>query len=54
MYIFFFKVVVKLVDNMDECSNLFCKNGVVCVNRYNDYFCVCFGGFIGKNCDIGE
>lgn len=46
--------MVVVVDNMNGCSIVFCKNGGICVDRYNDYLCLCIRGYLGKNCDIGK
>ncbi|XP_078371653.1 sushi, von Willebrand factor type A, EGF and pentraxin domain-containing protein 1-like [Oculina patagonica] len=42
--------VVKPADNTNECSTSPCQNGGTCVNRYNDYLCLCPGGYTGKTC----
>jgi len=39
------------VDSTNECSATPCQNGGTCVNRYNDYLCLCPGGYTGKSCE---
>ncbi|KAJ1363283.1 hypothetical protein KIN20_023120 [Parelaphostrongylus tenuis] len=36
---------------MDECELNKCKNSVKCIDKFDDYECVCEDGWIGKNCD---
>ena len=38
--------------NIDDCENKPCKNGAICVDGDNDYFCQCIGLFAGKDCSV--
>ena len=49
-----FSAISKPPDNTDECSTSPCQNSGNCVNRYNDYICLCADGYHGKNCETGE
>lgn len=35
---------------MNECVFDLCENGVNCIDFYFDYNCICFRGYVGKNC----
>ena len=48
-----FAAITKPTDSTDECSSSPCQNGGTCVNRYNDYLCVCADGYSGKSCQTG-
>ncbi|CAH1772850.1 unnamed protein product [Owenia fusiformis] len=37
-------------ENINECEDLPCNNGGVCIDGINDYTCNCPEGFTGKNC----
>ena len=49
-----FSAISKPPDSTDECSTSPCQNSGTCVNRYNDYICLCADGYHGKNCETGE
>ncbi|KAK6042682.1 EGF-like domain protein, partial [Cooperia oncophora] len=36
---------------IDECRRSMCQNSLKCIDKFNDYECVCMDGWIGKNCD---
>ena len=48
-----FAAITKPTDSTDECSSSPCQNGGTCVNRYNDYLCICADGYSGKSCQTG-
>ncbi|MEQ2183779.1 hypothetical protein GOODEAATRI_001440 [Goodea atripinnis] len=37
--------------NIDECSRNPCANGSTCVDRINDYTCICPPEYMGRRCD---
>ncbi|VDM93219.1 unnamed protein product, partial [Onchocerca ochengi] len=36
---------------INECNFRRCKNGAKCVDKWNDYLCICEPGWMGKDCD---
>ena len=36
--------------DIDECEILPCQNNATCQNLINDYSCICWPGYEGKNC----
>ncbi|CAJ0605303.1 unnamed protein product [Cylicocyclus nassatus] len=36
---------------IDECQMNYCQNAVRCIDKFNDYECICEEGWIGKDCD---
>ena len=46
-------VLIKLLLDIDDCAVNTCKNSI-CVDKINDYDCVCSSGFTGKNCETGK
>jgi hypothetical protein len=39
--------------DVDECSSLPCENGARCIDKVNDYECICKAGYTDKNCSTG-
>lgn len=37
---------------VDYCKSSPCKNQATCVNRRDNYMCVCVPGYTGKNCHL--
>ena len=54
LFIYFDSATVAPVDSSNECSPSPCQNSGTCINRYNDYLCVCKRGYSGKNCETGK
>jgi len=48
------QTIVAPADNTDECSTAPCQNGGTCVDRYNDYLCLCASGYSGNTCDTAN
>ena len=46
-YVLFFTI------DVDECATGICQNGG-CVNTNGGYQCLCYNGYEGVNCEIGE
>ena len=42
-----------LLKEINECSSSPCVNGT-CNDVVNNYTCTCFGGFEGRDCEIGK
>ena len=40
--------------DINECKTNPCKHGASCMDKVNDYMCVCKPGYNGKNCEIGN
>ncbi|VDO75203.1 unnamed protein product [Haemonchus placei] len=38
-------------SEIDECRQAKCLNSLKCIDKFNDYECVCMDGWNGKNCD---
>ncbi|KIH52177.1 EGF-like domain protein, partial [Ancylostoma duodenale] len=38
-------------NEINECLQKKCKNAVECIDKFDDYECVCEEGWIGKDCD---
>lgn len=36
---------------INECNFQRCKNGAKCIDKWNDYSCICRPGWMGKDCD---
>lgn len=36
---------------INECNFRRCKNGAKCIDKWNDYECICKPGWMGKDCD---
>ena len=47
------KINIDPLPELDECGSRPCQNGGQCVDRINDYDCLCEAGFTGKNCQTG-
>ena len=45
--------IVEPADSTDECSTSPCQNEGTCVDRYNDYLCLCPAGYSGNTCQTG-
>ncbi|XGW07515.1 hypothetical protein V3C99_010576 [Haemonchus contortus] len=41
----------KCDKEIDECRQAKCLNSLKCIDKFNDYECVCMDGWNGKNCD---
>ncbi|VDM36979.1 unnamed protein product [Toxocara canis] len=41
----------QLIPEINECNFRRCKNALRCIDKWNDYQCVCEPGWMGKNCD---
>ncbi|XP_068719978.1 sushi, von Willebrand factor type A, EGF and pentraxin domain-containing protein 1-like [Montipora capricornis] len=46
--------ISKPTDNTNECLSASCLNGGTCVNRYNDYLCMCANGYTGRKCETAS
>ncbi|RNA18968.1 neurocan core [Brachionus plicatilis] len=44
-------VVYKKEFIINHCSNTPCMNGATCVNKLEEYICICDLGYFGKNCE---
>lgn len=40
--------------DIDDCTPDPCQNGAMCVDRINDYVCVCPAGYTDKQCQTGN
>lgn len=40
--------------DVNECLNVLCMNGVICVNMDGFFYCICFFFWEGVYCDIGK
>lgn len=40
--------------DIDDCAGQPCLNGGTCIDRLNDYTCICAVGYHGKNCNSGK
>lgn len=38
--------------DVDDCVDLFCYYGGICIDRVNGFFCICKLGYIGSLCDV--
>lgn len=49
-----FVVLLCVLIEVDECSSYPCQNGGTCVDKINDFICLCRVGFIGTTCETGK
>ena len=42
------------VADIDDCLSVNCSGSGNCSDRVNGYFCYCYDGYYGINCEIGN
>lgn len=50
VYVNSIKILVFVVFFLDECVSNFCVNGGFCVDRVDEFFCICGRGYSGDFC----
>lgn len=40
------------IVDIDDCILNLCKNGGLCGDFVNDFWCLCLSGYIGKECEV--
>ena len=43
-----------LIVDIDDCLTNPCEHNATCIDRVNDFQCLCFPGFTDKNCSTGN